>query len=116
VDIVNFQIKGTELNRLQITSAGIPYLGFYCGGDAGGVLFLIIYWDGKKLRGYIPIAGNTVKADNTVFASGYSDDDETIELLNGGSTTDEEYNAISENVGIDFDWIAKDIESRIVAS
>lgn len=34
------------------------FYGFYCGGDWENPVFHIIYWDGKKLRGYIPDDGN----------------------------------------------------------
>jgi len=116
ISVSYVNMKGTELNGLQITSTGIPYVGYYCGGDGGSPLYLIIYWDGKKLRGYIPIAGNTVNADNTAFGCDYGDDLSSVDLLNGGPTTDEEFNSIYENIGFDFDWIARDIESRIVPS
>ncbi len=38
---------------------GLTYLGVRAGGDWEEPLFYIIYWDGKKLRAYIPKDGNT---------------------------------------------------------
>ena len=36
----------------------LTFFGFYCGGDWENPVYHIIYWDGKKLRGYIPTDGN----------------------------------------------------------
>ena len=36
----------------------LTFLGVVAGGDWESPLFYIIYWDGKKLRGYIPTEGN----------------------------------------------------------
>lgn len=45
----------TGLNTLP---NGMPYLGVLAGGDGEAYVFSIIYWDGKKLRGYVPEDGN----------------------------------------------------------
>lgn len=42
---------------------GLVYLGFCCGGDAEIPFYAIIYFDGKKLRGYIPVNGNPWNSD-----------------------------------------------------
>jgi len=37
---------------------GLTFLGVMAGGDWEYPVFFMIYWDGKKLRGYVPIEGN----------------------------------------------------------
>lgn len=38
---------------------GLSFQGFSAGGDWEHPVYFIIYWDGTKLRGYIPTEGNT---------------------------------------------------------
>ena len=45
------------------TDSGIPFLGCMAAGDWEMPLFFIIYYDGKKLRMYIPSYGNVVNLD-----------------------------------------------------
>jgi len=37
---------------------GLTYCGFCAGGDWEFPVFFLVYWDGKKLRGYVPTEGN----------------------------------------------------------
>ncbi|RGO68112.1 hypothetical protein DXB08_23830 [Hungatella hathewayi] len=49
---------------------GLTFLGCQAGGDWECPIFYIIYWDGKQLRGYIPIYGNSYNSDfMTAFGS-----------------------------------------------
>ena len=49
---------------------GLTYLGITAGGDWETPLFYIIYWDGQKLRAYIPTDGNFWNTDtNTAYGS-----------------------------------------------
>ncbi len=40
------------------TSSGLSYLGVVTGGDGEIAIFYLLYWDGSKVRGYIPARGN----------------------------------------------------------
>lgn len=62
-DKANFNVDGS-LMGLQTLENGLHFIGFWAGGDDEGSAFLIIYWDGKSFRGYIPLAGNYTE---TVF-------------------------------------------------
>lgn len=42
---------------------GLTFIGMAVGGDWEQPLFLIIYWSGRALRGYIPSYGNTFNPD-----------------------------------------------------
>ena len=52
---------------------GMPYLGVCAGGDWEIPVFFCIYWDGKKLRGYIPEKGNMY---NITTKQAYGNDNE----------------------------------------
>ena len=69
-DFENYEFKNgegyqgsTPIVGWQVSTSGLPFLGVAAGGDWEFPLFFIIYWDGKKLRGYIPTDGNTWNTD-----------------------------------------------------
>lgn len=72
-----------ELLGYNTLDNGLSYLGVCAGGDWEVPVFFIIYWDGKKLRGYIPKDGNPWNTD-TKFAYGnyYEVDDELADGKN----------------------------------
>jgi hypothetical protein len=51
---------------------GLTYLGCAAGGDWETPLFFMIYWNGKALRGYIPLYGNPWNTENN---EAYGNDD-----------------------------------------
>jgi len=67
---VEFDFENEDCNNgcnhikyFQVAPNGLPYWGMDAGGDWEVPVFFIIYWDGKKLRGYIPTEGNTWNTD-----------------------------------------------------
>jgi len=52
------QINYPGLLGLQTLSNGMPYLGIWAGGDWEFPVFFIVYFDGRKFRGYVPKDGN----------------------------------------------------------
>lgn len=59
-----------DLCGLHTLDNGFTFIGGWGGGDWEFPVFFIIYWDGKQLRGYIPVCGNTYNLDlNTAFGS-----------------------------------------------
>jgi len=48
----------------QTLSNGLTCLGCSAGGDWQVPVYFIIYWDGKKLRGYVPTKGNAWNTDS----------------------------------------------------
>ena len=110
---------------------GLSYLGLAAGGDWELPLFFIIYWDGKKLRGYIPTYGNTFNsAVKTAFGSEgeygeYFDEELDArmekwykdEVASGNTWITKEHASGDESVyGVVPNWeaVMKDITSRIV--
>jgi hypothetical protein len=51
------------INGFHVAPNGLPYWGDCAGGDWEIPIFYIIYWDGKKLRAYIPTEGNPWNTD-----------------------------------------------------
>lgn len=47
-----------NLVGLRTLDNGLSFVGFICSGDNEEPLFMIVYWDGKSFRGYIPTGGN----------------------------------------------------------
>jgi len=72
-DFENYEFTDDEANSLagfHTLNNGFTFLGGFGGGDWEWPVFFIIYWDGKQLRGYIPVCGNTFNADlNAAFGS-----------------------------------------------
>lgn len=97
---------------------GMVFMGCNCGGDWETALYFIIYFDGKKLRGYIPTKGNTWNI-NTKEAMGNDDrEDEKFlckmvgeEYIDGGDSQD-----FMANNGLRFDCklLIEDIKDRIL--
>lgn len=61
-----------ELIGVHTTPNGLTYYGICAGGDWEMPVFFIVYWDGKKLRGYVPTEGNPW---NTTTKQAYGNDD-----------------------------------------
>lgn len=58
---------------------GFCWLGVNAGGDWEEPVFFIVYYDGKKFRGYVPLVGNTFNSMN-MCALGNNDGDGTYEV------------------------------------
>lgn len=63
----------TSFLGVHTLSSGLTFWGFRAGGDWEYPVHFIVYWDGKKLRGYVPIEGNPW---NTTTKRAYGNDDE----------------------------------------
>ncbi len=60
-----------EIIGYRTLDNGLTFLGCVAGGDWESPVFFIAYWDGKKIRGYIPTEGNTW---NTTTKKAYGND------------------------------------------
>lgn len=56
-------VVGTPMLGLQTINNDYTFFGFEIGGDWEYPLFAIIYYDGEKIRAYIPNCGNVVNLD-----------------------------------------------------
>lgn len=71
---VDFSWENLEVSGEKSTQDGIPYFELLVGGDWETPLFAIIYFDGKKFRGFIPKDGNSYN-HKAKSAFGNNDDD-----------------------------------------
>lgn len=106
---------------------GLTFLGCAAGGDWEYPVCFICYWDGKKLRGYIPTEGNWYNTD-TMWAFGNSDEsgDPLADSKNikkrwypdwdGDEDPDDAHFETSHIPDFDFKAMIKDIEARILPS
>jgi len=74
---------------------GLTYCGMCAGGDWEHPVFFCVYWDGKKLRGYVPTEGNPW---NTTTNTAYGND-EKADLKNARKRWPDKFGADTEEVG-----------------
>lgn len=66
---VNFNCENSEsegeglLGLHTFVDTGLTFWGMQAGGDWEYPVFFIVYWDGQKLRGYVPTDGNPYNTD-----------------------------------------------------
>jgi hypothetical protein len=125
LDKVNFSTENLEAGNgsvkdlvgYHMLSNGMPILGISAGGDWEYPIFFCIYFDGKKLRAYIPEKGNTWNTD-TKKAYG---NDTVADLKNARKRWPVQYPPdleVDEDEDVEpignTDEMAKDIMDRIV--
>lgn len=71
--------KNSDIAGFNTLDNGLTYIGFWSGGDWEYGVFGIVYYDGKKLRTFIPTYGNTVNRKSKCAISGDDDDIEALE-------------------------------------
>ncbi len=85
---------------------GFTFLGVIAGGDWEWPVFFCIYWDGSKLRGYIPTEGNLWNTDtNRAYGNDEESDEENIQKRFPGADPDD--------LQLDPDKIIEDLKKRI---
>lgn len=78
-DCENFYFEDSHFEDLKGMTGivtlenGLTMAGFVAGGDWEQPLYFIVYWNGKKLRGYVPTDGNPW---NTTTKAAYGNDEE----------------------------------------
>lgn len=110
---IDFSTENLDVTGELSTPDGVPYIRLRTGGDWESPLVAIIYFDGKKLRGYIPKDGNTYN-HRAKAAFGNDDKNDVADATKqfGDSFID---NDGCIDVEPDFDLVAKDIAGRIEA-
>lgn len=109
---IDFSTENLDVTAEKVTPEGIPYLQIRTGGDWETPLIAALYFDGKKLRGYIPKDGNTYNHRKKA-AFGNNDDDNKACIAQFGDKngTDAQYKDIEP----DFALVDADIAGRIKA-
>ncbi len=115
-------IKCAQILGLHSLDNGLSFWGMSAGGDWEEPVFFIIYWDGKRIRGYVPTDGNTFNTDTMeAYGNGYPEDDERSKDVINKLKRYPELNGLKDEdieedfMGWDVDKIINDIKGRIVA-
>jgi len=112
-DFENFEMGGKELMGYTTLSNGFTFCGMSAGGDWEYPVFFVVYWDGKKLRGYVPTEGNPWNTDtktaygNDEDADGYNAHKRWPDLFDGGPVDSGDFATV-------FSEIEQDIRERIL--
>lgn len=77
---VDFSTENSNIKSEKTTDDGIPYIEMEASGDWETPLICIIYYDGKKLRGYVPKDGNTYNY-KTKAAFGNDNDNDEVQII-----------------------------------
>lgn len=75
-DLENINSSSTKLIGCHTLPNGLTFLGCSAGGDWEHPVFFIVYWDGKKIRGYVPTEGNPW---NTTTKEAYGNNEDADE-------------------------------------
>jgi len=106
----------------QTLDNGFTFRGMCAGGDWESPVFFIIYWDGKKLRAYIPIDGNPWNTDTKMaygnacsYSHDYSDGRNLLKRYPNifSGMTAKECNESNWKVNFESKKIIGDIKERI---
>jgi hypothetical protein len=115
-DLENVIYEETDPNGLigYHTENGLTWCGFAAGGDWEHPVFFMVYWDGKKLRGYVPTEGNPW---NSITKQAYGNDEEQ-DLKDAKKRwpeiyTDLDRELLSDDFEFDQESIRKDFMDRI---
>ena len=106
------ELNDHEELGLHTLSNGLTFYGFEIGGDWEFPVYVIIYFDGKELRGYIPTKGN-VFDKKYKQAYGNSENIRNISEEERNRLIDIEEDIISSDGEFNFSELKKDIENRI---
>lgn len=98
------------LGTQTLEENGLTFLGCRAGGDWEHPVFFMIYWDGKKLRGYVPTEGNPW---NTTTKVAYGND-EYADLKNAKKRWPERFGEVEEVSSDDFNFDAAAIRRDIL--
>lgn len=100
-----------ELIGYHVLTDGLCIRGCSAGGDWEHPVFFLIYWDGKKLRAYVPTEGNPW---NTSTKQAFGNDEEA-DLKNARKRWPGVYDDAVECDDFEFHWgkIVEDISTRI---
>ena len=109
---IDFSTENMDVTAEKVTPDGVPYLLIRAGGDWETPLACVVYFDGRKLRGYVPKDGNSYNhARKAAFGNRDDDNAACVRQFGEGDGTDEEY----RDVEADLPRVEKDVASRIEA-
>ena len=108
-DSGDFRLK--PLLGYRSDPSGLTYYGAAAGGDWEHPVYCVVYWDGKRLRGYVPTDGNPWNTD-TKEAYG---NDEAADLKNARKRWPEVFKDADEVEPCDFRFDAELIKADFLS-
>ena len=109
---IDFSTENMDVTAEKITPDGVPYLLICAGGDWEVPLQCIVYFDGKKLRGYVPKDGNSYNhKEKAAFGNNDNDAAEATKQLGKPLTLDDVHEGVDPDLGL----VEQDIVNRIEA-
>lgn len=109
---IDFSTENMDVVAEKSTQDGVPYLEIRAGGDWETPLVCIVYFDGRRMRGYVPKAGNSYNHGRRSAFGNHDDDAAACARQFGGDPGDYEGRY---DVDPDMTLVEKDIAERIVA-
>jgi len=110
---IDFSTENLDVTGELSTPDGVPYIRLRTGGDWESPLVAIIYFDGKKLRGYVPKDGNTY---NHRTKAAFGNDDKN-DVTDAKKQFGDRLIGSEDHIDVepDLELIAQDIARRIEA-
>ena len=104
-----------SLVGIHTLSNGLTFWGMWGGGDWEKATFFLVYFDGKKLRVYIPTDGNPYNTDTMQAYGNDQDTDQKNMKKRYPKTVGQDDSDLQPDDAPDFDWakIEEDIRGRI---
>ncbi len=108
-----FHADNSPMEGFHQLDNGLTFLGVTCGGDWETPVYFILYWDGAKIRGYIPTDGNPWnRTTKKAFGNDNKADLADAMLQFPHENWDKEY--YDNDIDHDWDKIKEDILGRLV--
>lgn len=111
---VKDSVDFTPIAGFHTEKNGLTYYGVCVGGDWEFPVFVCIYWDGKKLRAYIPTEGNPWNT-STKTAYGNDEDKDALNMKKRWPLKFSDDCCDIDDLEYDCDLIVQDILDRFVA-
>lgn len=108
---IDFSTENTRVVAERLTPEGVPHLVIRAGGDWETPLICVLYFDGTKLRGYVPKSGNTYNHARKAAFGNHSSDAAACAKQFGIDATEGNHIEVEP----DMDLVQRDIDARIEA-
>lgn len=98
---------------IKMSSKGVPYIEARVGGDWESPVCFFVYYDGHKMRGYVPLKGNAINRDTKCAFGNDEEADEKFINKELGVKSKEESGYSRYEVNYDKNACLEDFMSRI---
>lgn len=100
--------------KIRMSNKGVPYLVCYAGGDWECPVCFIVYYDGNKIRAYIPLKGNAINRNtHQAFGNSCEEEDDIKFLVKELNLDKDEARQYVNDIDFDTNACVEDFLSRI---